>query len=159
MNGSVFAGVLVGVEDLWPPLGRFKFVAGQRVAWSGQSGAGPPHLHVEVRHGDMAINPLIAGLAVPDTVAPRLERLILEPLDEESWVARHAGPYSLTLGARAPHDTLVVEGHVRVTLLARDATNEARNLPVLTVGARWNGACSAREVRRSCSTATRCVPD
>jgi hypothetical protein len=127
-------------QDLWPPLGRFKFAAGERVAWSGQSGAGPPHLHVEVRHGDMAINPLIAGLAVPDTVAPRLERLILEPLDEESWVARRAGPYSLMLGPRATHDTLVVEGHVRVTLLARDATNEAKNLPVLTVGARWNGA-------------------
>jgi len=126
-------------QDLWPPLGRFRFEAGARVAWSGQSGAGPPHLHVEVRHGDMAINPLIAGLAVPDTVPPKLERLILEPLDEASWVHRHAGPFSLTLGTRTSRDTLLVEGHVRLTLLARDATNDARNLPVRTVGARWNG--------------------
>lgn len=126
-------------QDLWPPLGRFRFAAGSRVAWSGQSGAGPPHLHVEVRHGDMAINPLIAGLAVPDTIAPRLERLILEPLDEASWVERCAAPYSLPLGGRARHDTLLVEGHVRVTLVAHDATNDGRNLPVRTVGARWNG--------------------
>ena len=138
-------------QDLWPPLGRFRFAEGARVAWSGQSGAGPPHLHVEVRHGDMAINPLLAGLAVPDTVAPRLERLILEPLDEASWVARRAAPYSLTLGSRrgtraapkaqrAGGDTLLVEGRVRLTLVARDATNDAKNLPVRTVGARWNGA-------------------
>ena len=127
-------------QDLWPPLGRFRFGAGERVAWSGQSGAGPPHLHVEVRHGDMAINPLLAGLAVPDTVAPRLERLVLEPLDESSWVARRASPYSLALGARSARDTLLVEGRVRLTLVAHDATNEARNLPVRTVGARWNAA-------------------
>jgi len=127
-------------QDLWPPLGRFRFEAGARVAWSGQSGAGPPHLHVEVRHGDMAINPLLAGLAVPDTVAPRLERLILEPLDEASWVARRAAPHSLQLGGHPQRDTLLVEGRVRLTLLARDATNEAKNLPVRTVGARWNGA-------------------
>jgi hypothetical protein len=127
-------------QDLWPPLGRFRFGAGERVAWSGQSGAGPPHLHVEVRHGDMAINPLIAGLAVPDTVAPRLERLVLEPLDESSWVARRASPHALALGARSARDTLLVEGRVRLTLVAHDATNEARDLPVRTVGARWNAA-------------------
>jgi hypothetical protein len=127
-------------QDLWPPFGRFRFAAGARVAWSGQSGAGPPHLHVEVRHGDMAINPLIAGLAVPDTVAPRLQRLILEPLDESSWVARRASPYSLALGPRAHQDTLLVEGNVRLTLVARDGTNEGKDLPVRTVGARWNGA-------------------
>jgi len=125
-------------QDLWPPLGRFRFAAGERVAWSGQSGAGPPHLHVEVRHGDMAINPLIAGFSVPDTVAPRLERLILEPLDEASWVARHAAPRSIVLGPHTTRDTLLVEGRVRLTLVARDATNEAKNLPVRTVGARWN---------------------
>src|SRR5262249_48482843 len=135
-------------QDLWPTVGRFHFAQGAQVAWSGQSGAGPPHLHVEVRHGDMAINPLIAGLAVPDTVAPRLERLVLEPLDENSWVARHAAPYSLdlrTAHASPTHgqgskDTLVVEGRVRLTLVAHDATNTSAGLPVRTVGARWNGA-------------------
>src|SRR5262249_31609266 len=131
-------------------VGRFRFAQGARVAWSGQSGAGPPHLHVEVRHGDMAINPLIAGLAVADTVPPRLERLVLAPLDENSSVQRHAEPYSLALraagAAHASHapqgnkDTLLVEGRVRLTLVAHDATNASSGLPVRTVGARWNGA-------------------
>jgi len=132
-------------QDLWPPEGRFRFAAGSRVAWSGQSGAGPPHLHVEVRHGDMAVNPLLAGLAVADTVPPRLEELILEPLDEASWVQRCAAPHTLKLdasgaGARHGEDTLLVEGHVRLTLVASDMTNASRKLPVRTAGARWGGA-------------------
>lgn len=124
--------------DLWPPAGRFPFAAGARVAWSGESGAGPPHLHVEVRHGDFALNPLLAGLAVPDTLPPALVKLVLEPLDERSWVERGAAPYTRTLRARP--DTVLVEGRVRVTLVASDRTNASVNLPVRTVGARWNGA-------------------
>jgi hypothetical protein len=126
-------------QDLWPPAERFRFAEGTRVAWSGQSGAGPPHLHVEVRHGDMALNPLLAGLAVADTVPPRLEELILEPLDEVSWVERRAGPTAVAL-KHSDRDTLVVEGRARLTLVASDVTNASRKLPVRTVGARWNGA-------------------
>ena len=125
-------------QDLWPPPGRFRFAAGARVAWSGQSGAGPPHLHVEIRHGDMAVNPLIAGLAVPDTVPPRIERVIFEPLDESSWVERRAAPHALPL--RAEPETLLVEGRVRLTVVADDETGASGRLPVRTVGARWAGA-------------------
>ena len=125
-------------QDLRLPAQRFRYAAGARVGWSGQSGAGPPHLHVEVRHGDFALNPLLAGLSVPDTVPPKLERLVLEPLDERSWVERGASPRSYGLGAGA--DTLLVEGRVRLTLKASDATNASRKLPVRTVGARWGDA-------------------
>jgi hypothetical protein len=124
--------------DLWPTPGRFNVASGERIAWSGESGAGPPHLHVEIRHGDFALNPLLAGFAVPDTIAPRLERLVLEPLDEQSWVGRGAAPRTVTLGSAA--ETLLVEGRVRLTLVASDASNDARALPVRVTGARWNGA-------------------
>jgi hypothetical protein len=124
-------------QDLWPEAGRFRVAAGERIAWSGESGAGPPHLHVEIRHGDFALNPLLAGLAVDDTVPPRLEELVLEPLDERSWVERGASPRAVRLAARG--ETLVVEGRVRLTLRASDATNSSRGLPVHALGARWNG--------------------
>ncbi|MFM7231800.1 MAG: M23 family metallopeptidase [bacterium] len=128
----------VGYEqDLWPPAGRFRYRGGERVAWSGESGAGPPHLHVEVRHGDFALNPLLAGYAVPDAVAPRIASVTLEPLDESSWVARSAAPRTHRFGAAT--DTLVVEGRVRLTVLASDDTDGATGLPVHTVGARWQG--------------------
>lgn len=123
--------------DLWPATGRFRFAAGERVAWSGQSGAGPPHLHVEVRHGDFALEPLLWGYAVPDTIAPRLESLVLEPLDEMSWVSRGAEPRLVKLSAR--EDTLVVEGRARLTLIASDATALSKALPVHAQGARFDG--------------------
>lgn len=128
-------------QDLYPPAGRFRYAEGAAVAWSGESGAGPPHLHVEVRHGDWSLNPLLAGLAVPDTIAPRLDRLVLEPLDEHSFVERGAAPYTLVLGRRPgePDPTLLVEGRVRLTLVASDASNGASGQPVRIVGARWNG--------------------
>lgn len=132
-------------QDLFPPAGMFRYGPGQHVAWSGESGAGPPHLHVEVRHGDFALNPLLAGLAVPDTVPPTISKLVLEPLDEHSFVQRIAAPYTYTFtaGRRAEpgvsNDTLVVEGRVRLTLAASDATNGASRQPVRIAGARWNG--------------------
>ena len=125
-------------QDLWLPEGRFRYAAGARIAWSGESGAGPPHLHVEIRHADFALNPLLAGLAVADTVAPRIEQLVLEPLDERSWVERSAAPHVQRM--RASEETLLVEGRVRLTLQTSDATNTSPGLPVHAVGARWNGA-------------------
>lgn len=124
-------------QDLWPEAGRFHYQSGDLMAWSGESGAGPPHLHVEVRHGDFGLNPLLAGFAVPDTVPPTIETLVLEPLDERSFVERRAAP--LVRRVRAVGDTILVEGRVRVVLVASDASDEARGLPVRRVGATWNG--------------------
>ncbi len=121
--------------DLWPAAGRFRYAAGTRVAWSGRSGAGPPHLHVEVRHGDFALNPLLSGLAVTDTFPPRLTRVVLEPLDEGSWVERRASPHMHVIGAKA--ETLLVEGRVRLTVVAGDRAAASNELPVRIVGARW----------------------
>ncbi len=125
-------------QDLAAPAGTFRYAAGELLAWSGESGAGPPHLHVEVRHEDFAMNPLLAGLGVDDAIPPTIETLVLEPLDERSWVERRASPY--THRVRDARDTLLVEGHVRLTLVAHDATREGRALPVREVEARWNGA-------------------
>lgn len=105
-------------QDLWPAAGRLRVRAGQRIAWSGESGAGGPHLHVEIRRGDMAYNPLRAGLRVRDRRAPRLPRLTLEPLDDTSYVRAGAAPLSLNLGAAV--ETVTVEGRVRAVVGARD---------------------------------------
>ncbi|MEO6463084.1 MAG: M23 family metallopeptidase, partial [Candidatus Eisenbacteria bacterium] len=59
-------------QDLWPEGGRFQVRPGQRLGWSGRSGTGTPHLHFEIRRGDMALNPMRAGLDVPDAAAPEL---------------------------------------------------------------------------------------
>ena len=58
--------------------------AGEIIAWSGESGAGGPHLHFEIRREDVAYHPQRAGLVVVDNVLPKLATLTLEPLDDSS---------------------------------------------------------------------------
>lgn len=105
-------------QDLWPEPGRFRVAAGQRIAWTGESGAGGPHLHFEIRRGDMAYHPLRAGIALPDTRPPVLASLTLEPLDDASYVERGAAPYTIRFGTA--RETLLVEGRVRAIVGARD---------------------------------------
>ncbi len=107
-------------QDLWPAAGRFPVKAGERIAWSGNSGAGGPHLHFEIRRGDMTYHPQRAGLTVSDRSAPTIARLTLEPLDDISHVAGHSGPVTVSLGAHA--ETLAVHGRVRAIVDARDGT-------------------------------------
>jgi hypothetical protein len=110
-------------QDLWTQNQRFRYAAGDTIAWSGESGAGPPHLHMEVRIGDMAMNPLRAGVELPDTVPPVIDRIALEPLDDRSRIQGVPAPWS---GRPRNGDTLVVDGRLRVRVAARDAISPGR---------------------------------
>ena len=105
-------------QDLWPEPRRFMVTAGQRLGFTGQSGAGGPHFHFEIRNVDMAMNPLRAGLRIPDASAPALPSLELEPLDDRSFVAGAQVPFRVALGASP--ETVSVEGSVRLIVDARD---------------------------------------
>jgi hypothetical protein len=124
-------------QDLWPESGRFPVRAGQRLGWSGRSGTGTPHLHFEIRRGDMALNPMRAGLEVPDDAAPELRALTLEPLDERSFVNRSAAPFTTTWGARA--DTVVLEGRARAVVQAVDPGERGADMAPWGVGIEWQG--------------------
>jgi hypothetical protein len=123
-------------QDLWPARGRFPVHAGDVIAWSGESGAGGPHLHFEVRHGDVAYNPGRAGFPLADLVPPTLLDLTLEPLDDRSRVEGHAGPYMVNF-ARA--DTLRAIGRLRAVVGAYDRVTKggARTAP-WSVAIEWN---------------------
>jgi hypothetical protein len=105
-------------QDLAFAPDRFPVHAGDLVAWSGSSGVGPAHLHMEVRRGDVAFNPLRSGLPVPDSIAPVLTHLTLEPVGDRSWVSRAATPRTIWLGARP--ETVVVEGRARAWVREAD---------------------------------------
>jgi hypothetical protein len=125
-------------QDLWPAKDQFRFRAGQQIAWSGQSGSGGPHLHFEIRHGDMAYHPFRAGLAVNDNSPPSIVDLTLEPLDDASFVEGSAAPHTEALGTRP--DTIRVMGRVRAIVGARDGvwSGVDRMVP-WAVGMRWDG--------------------
>ncbi|MBI1796754.1 MAG: M23 family metallopeptidase [Candidatus Eisenbacteria bacterium] len=122
-------------QDLWLPDGRFRVASGAIVAWSGESGAGGPHLHFEIRRGDMAYVPMRAGLAIADSASPEIGRVTLEPLDDTSYVERGSAPYSLRLGARP--ETLRVIGRVRAAVEAHDARPGVRGMEPWRVEMEW----------------------
>lgn len=105
-------------QDLWPDPARFRMSAGQRLGWSGRSGTDAPHLHFEIRRGDVAYNPLLAGVSVEDTVKPVIRRVALLPvrsLADASWEGR---PQVLECTGS---DTALIVGQERLVVEAVDA--------------------------------------
>ena len=60
--------------DLYFKEGEIPVLGDSVIAWSGESGAGPPHLHLELRDANnVAVNLLLHGFAIADTIAPTLQ--------------------------------------------------------------------------------------
>ncbi len=119
--------------DLYPPVDSLRFAAGEMLARSGQSGAGPPHLHAELRAGpeaSVAVNPLLGAWSVPDTVAPSLTRIRVEPAEAGVRVNGGVDPVVLVLSAASP-PPVTVDGPVRmwVETLDRVSADHGRLAP------------------------------
>jgi hypothetical protein len=118
-------------QDLEPPRGRFHFARGDTVAWSGSSGAGPAHLHIELRDGDTGLNPWRFGLAPPDTVPPTLAALWLYPataagrVEGETRARRY--PFRQTAAGPVLDKPIAVRGPVRAAVEAWDRTQARPN--------------------------------
>jgi murein DD-endopeptidase MepM/ murein hydrolase activator NlpD len=60
--------------------GTFPVRRGDVIAFSGETGVGVPHLHLEIRDAEeRPLDPLRAGLLVDDDRAPRIRRIALTP--------------------------------------------------------------------------------
>ena len=126
-------------QDLWVERDRFAVHAGQRLGWSGQSGGiGEPHLHLEVRRGDMAIHPLLAGAsAEEDSLAPTIVGISVEPRDSLSRLNGALAPVRIALGARA--ETLAVAGAARVEVDAHDPGERRSDMQPYEIELAWDG--------------------
>lgn len=120
--------------DLSIEPGRFVHAAGDTLAWSGDTGSGPAHLHLEVRRGGLPVNPLIAGLRAPDGAPPSLPALVWRALDSSGWVdggssATRAAPGD---GGAPCAPPVRVHGLVGLECLAVDANGatDARLTPL-----------------------------
>jgi len=127
-------------QDLWPAPGRFRCAAGQRLGWSGRSGTDDPHLHFEIRRGDVAYNPLLAGLSIADTVAPVIRSVTLDPAGPGSFVDGRVVPLTKRVAGAA--DTFRLAGAARILVEALDArANGLRTMTPwrvrVTDGADW----------------------
>lgn len=106
--------------ELYPEPGAFAFQPGDTVALSGETGAGPPHLHFELRSGTTDfdnLSPVPGRIDVRDSVPPTIRRLRVVPLSEDFTLnGKHEG---LNLTPGAPAD-LAVTGAFGVSVSATD---------------------------------------
>lgn len=109
-----------------------RVAAGDVVAFSGDTGAGPPHLHFEVRDGDAtAIDPLVNGWRARDETPPAVRAVRFMPLGLDGRVNGGLDPVTIQLErskkdgvyrAAAVSATPRLGGRVGVEVLAWDAT-------------------------------------
>ncbi len=91
-------------QDLWPRAGALRFRAGETIAWSGQTGAGPPHLHFELRRGDLNLHPMKQGIAIADRTPPSIAAVTCTPAEPgarvgerfDSWRGEFQGTKALS---------------------------------------------------------------
>jgi murein DD-endopeptidase MepM/ murein hydrolase activator NlpD len=122
-------------QDLWPAGSRFAVHAGQRLGWSGQSGIGVPHLHLEVRRGDMALHPMLAGAPIPAGLTPHIGRIAIEPRGAGSRV--NGSDHAWVLSASANAETVRVTGEARVIVEAHETGVRRADLQPWEIAMNW----------------------
>jgi hypothetical protein len=109
-----------------------RVAAGEVIALSGDTGAGPPHLHFEIRSPDnRAINPFLVGFGMPDKVPPQFHGIAFEPLSIRSKIRgrrqiRTAGVQAD--GSEFRFETETVQGPVGLAVRVSDRSDNLRNV-------------------------------
>jgi murein DD-endopeptidase MepM/ murein hydrolase activator NlpD len=134
--------------DLYPAPGTFRVQAGDIIGYTGDSGAGPPHLHFEMRNtaGDVAMSPFRFGYRVADTLPPEIVEVIVTPVTAGSSVAGRFEPATVplskrTAGGAARTDTVFAWGSVVVSARTLDRAETSKGpLPVAALSLLVDGA-------------------
>lgn len=87
--------------DVRPEPTAFPVTQGELIAYTGETGAGPPHLHFEIRDTRMnPANPLLCPAfseSIRDTRAPEFEQISFAPYDRSGRVNGAARPLTLSV--------------------------------------------------------------
>lgn len=104
---------------------------GEVIAYTGDTGFGPPHLHFELRDSKLnPVNPMLCpNFDIPDRIPPVIRRVMIAPLDQRSLVDNSA---SVKLLSRFPRrrdrqlvipQLLVLHGRIGFGVDADDRAN------------------------------------
>ncbi|MCC5927506.1 MAG: M23 family metallopeptidase [Bacteroidetes bacterium] len=109
-----------------------RFNKGDLIAFTGDTGIGPPHLHFELRTPqNNPFNPLLAGIRVPDNVRPRFSSLSVEPLSSDALVNGRRQTAQISMAARGGNfsfGTVNVTGTVGLGVDVSDRADNMRNV-------------------------------
>ena len=101
--------------DLWFEAGEIPVRRGDVITLSGESGAGPPHLHFELRDGDnRPINPLLKDYVIEDSTPPVMRRIALVPMDGTSRINGRNAPASFALRWDEEEDVFIAADTVHI---------------------------------------------
>ena len=86
--------------NIYPAENEIVIKKGQIIAYTGRTGGFvAPHLHYEIRDTktEHIINPLLFGLKIQDSIAPRINKLIAYPIGEGSRINRSVKKQTLAI--------------------------------------------------------------
>jgi hypothetical protein len=119
--------------ELFPSEGELPVTQGMQIGESGNTGSsGGPHLHFEVRDTktEAAINPLLFGFPVGDTIAPVPVTVVAYALNDESYVNGKSGMKKAALSGSSKKytilnkaDSIVAFGEIGFGIEAYDTEN------------------------------------
>jgi len=111
----------------YPEPGRFRVKRGQVIAYSGDTGSGPAHLHLEIRdENNVPENPLDYGFDVRDSIPPIIESVMFIPLDGSSSV--NGIPCAVRFDAPPPEGVpVVLTGKIGVAVSTYDRVDISNN--------------------------------
>ncbi|HAC15479.1 MAG TPA: hypothetical protein DCE78_05975 [Bacteroidetes bacterium] len=109
-----------------------RYKKGDLIAFSGDTGIGPPHLHFELRTpSNNPFNPLLAGVRVPDKVPPRITGISVEPISFDATVNGRKSIQTITTrgsGSNFEFGTITTSGTVGLGVDASDRADAMRNV-------------------------------
>jgi hypothetical protein len=115
--------------QLFPQKNQFPIRKGQIVAYTGESGVGPPHLHFEIRNSkEEPLNPLDEGINVKDSIKPTISQIAISPLNANSTVDGIPLPKIYTPQAKATEPQFTVSGQIGLAVKTFDRADGADNL-------------------------------
>jgi len=117
--------------DWYPGADKYRVKKGQVIAYSGDSGGSTPHLHMEIRDKDnVSLNPLGQGVIVRDTVPPRINSVLLIPLDNNSAVdgLPVAKWYNFSKTGARSKIPVHLSGKIGVAASVWDTVNDSKNI-------------------------------